>query len=202
MKDDSLSPLKISCTNSDCANDLHCFRATRKMKIMNKQGACRYCGAELIDWPRMYRVDQNDISFTFSSLKREWIRHYFWEVDIDQRAINHARRKGRISLRAAAEKRIRISVGPAHHPMQGRQTPWQGNVLYYAQHATACCCRKCMNYWYGIPTDRDLTEGEIKYFASLIDLYVGDRMPDLDNESQKVTPIRAKSTRKYEPEVN
>jgi hypothetical protein len=105
-------PLKLRCTSADCEKELHCFRATKKLRDENQSGRCRYCGADLIDWDRVHRRDVDDIDFTFESLRRELIRHHFWHVVIDQKAVNHALRKGRKRLLEAAESRIRQSVAP------------------------------------------------------------------------------------------
>ena len=35
-------------------------------------------------------------------------------------------------------------------------------------HATATCCRGCLNKWYKIPKDRDLNNQEIKFILTLI----------------------------------
>lgn len=43
-----LKPLKISCTSTDCDNNLHCFKSTQQMKRRNEQGKCRKCGVDLI----------------------------------------------------------------------------------------------------------------------------------------------------------
>ena len=45
-----LKPLKISCTSTDCDNNLHCFKSTQQMKRRNEQGKCRKCGVDLIEW--------------------------------------------------------------------------------------------------------------------------------------------------------
>ena len=125
-------PLKLSCTSADCAKQLHCFRATKKLREANQAGRCRSCGAALIDWSRVHRRDLGDADFTFESLRRELVRHHFWHITIDQKAINHARRKGRKRLLEAAEGRIRQSVGPAAPFHDGYQTPWEGsgNAIY------------------------------------------------------------------------
>src|SRR5262245_35021556 len=96
-----LEPLKITCTSSDCKNDLHCFKSTQKMRKENKEGQCRTCGTELIDWERLHQRSFEDIENTFESLKTEMIRHHFWHVEIDQKAINHAKRKGKKGLEIA-----------------------------------------------------------------------------------------------------
>src|SRR5688572_22646525 len=108
-----LEPLKLTCTSADCDNGLHCFKATRAMKKENKSGACRSCGIELVDWLRLHKKDAQDTDYTFRSLKRELIRHHFWHVQIDDKAIAHARRKGNNGMRAAARARISKYVAPA-----------------------------------------------------------------------------------------
>ena len=56
------------------------------------------------------------------------------------------------------------------------QTPFSGNVIYYAQHATATCCRKCIEAWHGIGRECHLTEEEIAYFAELMMHYIETRL--------------------------
>src|SRR5579859_7893744 len=93
-----LAPLNIKCTSSDCDADLHCFKATRKLVKAHRAGACRSCGVELIDWPRVHGRRLDDVAFTFGELRRELIRHYFWHQAFDEKALNHAKRKGRRAL--------------------------------------------------------------------------------------------------------
>jgi len=92
-----------------------------------------------------------------------------------------AHKKGIQQLRADAEKRITKYVGPASKDIfrDGTQTPFSGNIIYYAQHATATCCRKCAEEWHGIDRNRPLTEDEIKYMVDLIILYIEKRTPEL-----------------------
>jgi hypothetical protein len=182
----ALAPLKITCTSSDCDADLHCFKATRKLVEDNKVGACRKCGVELIDWDRVHARRFDDVDFTFGQLRRELIRHYFWHLAFDEKALNHARRKERILLHEAARRRIDTSVRRAGMAFDGRQTPRSGNTIFYAQHATAACCRTCIEYWHGIPKDRDLTPNQTAYLASLVIAYLDERLPDLDDAPRRV----------------
>jgi len=165
------------------------------MVVLNQRGRCRACGAELINWGRVHKRDPADATYTFAALKYELIRHHFWHVEIDYKAVNHARRKGKMGLQAAAEKRIRKSVGPAEPPFDGRQTPREGsgNIIYYAQHATASCCRKCIEEWHGIPSGQELTEDEISYLTALAMLYVDERLPTLPLCGEKVPRMTRRS---------
>ena len=181
-----LPKLAISCTKSDCDDNLHCFRSTKKLRDQGLGGACRDCHAQLVDWPRVHERQLDDAEHTFTELRLEFIRHHFWHVDIDEHARNHALRKGRTALLGSAVNRIAKSVGVANPYRDGQQTPFSGNVIYYAQHATASCCRTCIEYWHGIEKGRALTADEQEYLIQLVSLYIDDRLPDLPDGPTKV----------------
>lgn len=181
--------LDISCTSSDCDNNLHCFKATRKIKEKNLEGICRDCGAQLVDWSRVFRRDLGDVTYTFEMLKKELIRHHFWHKEIDMYAQNYAKRKGRKGIREAAENRIRKYVAPANPSYDGRQTPMERNPIFYGQHATASCCRKCVEYWHGIEQGRSMTDEEIQYLTELVCMYIYERLPELTDNGEKVLPF-------------
>ena len=188
-----LEPLKIKCTSSACGDGLHCFRATQRMRKENKEGRCRSCGVDLIDWPRVHRRSIRDVGNTFASLRREMIRHYYWHLEIDERARRHARRKGRGLLREAVAQMLRKKVAPATPPYDGRQTPRDGNVIFYAQHAVAACCRTCIEVWHGIPRGREVAPDELRYLGALCQRFIDERLPDLTEGPEKVAALRRSS---------
>lgn len=178
-------PLDIKCTDVDCENDLHCFKQLKRMPP-EKRGKCRACGADLVNWPRVHKRDISDAEHTFEALQHETIRHHFFHLNVDETAVRHAQRKGRTLLKAAARHRLEKYLAPAHPPRDGRQTPLAGNAIFYAQHATATCCRTCLEYWHAIPKERPLQDEELDYCAALIDAYLDEKLPDLDDEPIKV----------------
>jgi len=60
----------------------------------------------------------------------------------------------------------------------GKQTPYHGHPVFIAQHATATCCRSCLEKWHNIPKFRNLTSSEIEYIVEII-------MSWLKNEVEK-----------------
>ena len=50
----------------------------------------------------------------------------------------------------------------------GKQTPMKNHPVFIAQHATATCCRGCLEKWHHIPKDRCLTEKEKRFIKALI----------------------------------
>ena len=58
----------------------------------------------------------------------------------------------------------------------GKQTPMKGHPTFIAQHATATCCRGCIEKWYKIPKTRDLTTKEKKFIKALIIEWINKEM--------------------------
>jgi hypothetical protein len=50
----------------------------------------------------------------------------------------------------------------------GKQTPMRGHPVFIAQHATATCCRGCIQKWHGIEKGRALNEKELQFIVALI----------------------------------
>lgn len=183
-------PLDIKCTSSDCANDLHCFKQLKKM-TPNERGKCRECGIDLVDWHRLHLREIKDAEHTFEALQYELIRHHFFHKQFDERAISHAQRKGMVLLKDAARIRLSKYLAPAKPFRDGRQTPMQGNTIYYAQHATATCCRTCLEYWHAVPKGRELTNDELEYCVKLVNLFLDLRLPKLGEAPINVPRKRA-----------
>ena len=187
--------LPIACTDSNCGGGFHCFRATKEMVQQNRGGTCRACGTSLIDWPRVHQRTLSDLEHTFASLKKELIRHFFWHIALGQRAINHARRKGKNCLRGGVRHHLENVIGPAQPFHDGHQTPMpvpeEATSMYpYAQHATATCCRTCLEYWHGIPKGRALSGEELNYLVELVCRYIEDRIPEITDDGESIPPIR------------
>ena len=182
--------MKISCTSTNCNNNLHCFQLTKKQARVGPSGRCRDCDAQLVDWVRVHRRDAEDFEYTLEALRFELIRHHFWHIPLSDYAVNYARRKGRAELYNAVQRQIGQAVGRADHPAQGRQTPREtspkATAVHYAQHATASCCRKCVEEWHAIPRDRDLKPEEIRYLTDLAMKYIMSRIPDLADGPMRI----------------
>ncbi len=187
-----LKPLKITCTSTKCEDNLHCFRQSGRIAKTtgSSGGKCRSCGAQLVNWDRVHQRNLNDVGYTIEALKYELIRHYFWHIPLSEYAINYARRKGKVALRIAVQKQIRNAVANPDHPLQGRQTPREtsphATVVHYSQHATASCCRRCLEEWHGIPMNEHLNEEQIEYLTDLSMRYIEGRLPDLNEQPVQV----------------
>lgn len=63
---------------------------------------------------------------------------------------------------------------------EGRQTPWKGHPVFIAQHATATCCRSCIEKWHGIPKTKPLSDNEFNF---IIDLIISWISKEIENAS-------------------
>ena len=80
----------------------------------------------------------------------------------------YARAKGKETIDRHAHEMLAKRVGPAHPLKDGKQTPYRGHPVFTAQHATATCCRGCIERWHHIPRGRALTDAEIDALARLV----------------------------------
>ena len=77
-------------------------------------------------------------------------------------------RKGIGTVCRHAEEFVRTRLAPAFIPNDGRQTPMRGHPVFVAQHATACCCRGCLEKWHGIPAGRAMSPEEQRYVVAVL----------------------------------
>lgn len=76
--------------------------------------------------------------------------------------------KGFDTIRSHAVDFISKRVAPADIPNDGKQTPMRGHPVFTAQHATATCCRGCINKWHKFPKGVQLTKEQQEYLVDLI----------------------------------
>jgi hypothetical protein len=76
--------------------------------------------------------------------------------------------RGREAIRDHASDLIRERVAPAQPRKDGKQTPYRGHPVFVAQHATATCCRTCLERWHAIPKGHELTEEQHGYVVDVI----------------------------------
>ena len=153
-----LVPLELKCAMSACKNGRHCLdhlRKPRKGEKATPPGACRDCGTQVIDLPgpggRRYG-DLEELISTCTEQQSELIRAHYWHVQIDQWAYNQARRLGLDEVR----RRVADAVTDAmtrNDAWTSRGASYRKNIVPYAQHATATCCRRCAAYWHGLPAN-------------------------------------------------
>ncbi len=77
---------------------------------------------------------------------------------LSKKDIEYIRDKGMETIESHARDFVRQKLSPAEPVNDGKQTPMSGHPVFKAMHATACCCRGCLNKWYKVPMHTQLNE--------------------------------------------
>ena len=112
-------------------------------------------------------------SEAFAKLDRSSFRRRFHLSAALRRYIE---RKGMDAIRRHAEDFVRIRLAPAHPASDGRQTPMRGHPVFVAQHATATCCRGCLNRWWKVPLGVALSQDRQAKVVGLIMAWIEREM--------------------------
>ena len=87
---------------------------------------------------------------------------------LDEGDIEYIKKQGFDKIRSHAEDFVEKRLAPAYIPNDGSQTPMRGHPVFKAQHATACCCRGCLEKWYGVKKGKELTKLQQEKIVNLI----------------------------------
>ena len=114
-----------------------------------------------------------ELNEVFAALARSAFRCKFHLQDKD---IAYLQSKGLLTVIEHAKDFIGKHLTPAEPANDGKQTPFRGHPVFVAQHATACCCRGCLEKWHRIPKGRPLTSDEEAYIVNVLERWLGDEM--------------------------
>ena len=101
--------------------------------------------------------DRNEL---FTRLSRSDFRSRFHLTEKDKA---YVREKGMDTIRSHARDFVEKRLSSEAPENDGKQTPMKGHPVFIAQHATACCCRGCLEKWHSIPSGKVLTQAEQEY---------------------------------------
>lgn len=90
----------------------------------------------------------------------------------------YIREKGMDVIESHARDFVRKRLAPAEIANDGKQTPMKGHPVFMAQHATATCCRGCLNKWYHVPVHTELTEVQQEKIVHLIMTWIEREMEE------------------------
>lgn len=79
-------------------------------------------------------------------------------------------------IESHAHDLVRKRIGDAFIPNDGKQTPTKGHPVFIAQHATACCCRKCLKKWHNISSNKKLSKEEEDYIVNIIMTWIKNEL--------------------------
>jgi predicted Fe-S protein YdhL (DUF1289 family) len=101
----------------------------------------------------------------FSRLARSGFRQRFHLAAPER---EYLQERGLDAVLQHADRFITERLAPAFPPRDGKQTPYRGHPVFVAQHATATCCRGCLEKWHGIARGRPLTDVEREHVLAVL----------------------------------
>jgi len=66
-------------------------------------------------------------------------------------------------------------IAPERPKNDGKQTPMRGHPVFVAQHATATCCRSCLEKWHSIAKGIPLDNEHIDYIVTILERWLRDQ---------------------------
>ena len=122
----------------------------------------------------MFVLQENQrINKRLEGLKKSKFRNSFYLKEKDKQ---YVREKGIETIEKHARDFIEKRLAPEEIKNDGKQTPMRGHPVFIAQHATACCCRGCLNKWHKIPKNIELSEEQKNYVIEVIMTWVKRQM--------------------------
>ena len=113
------------------------------------------------------------INRVLESLSKSKFRSSFYLKIKDK---EYVREKGVETIEKHARDFIEKRLAPKEIKNDGKQTPMRGHPTFIAQHATACCCRGCLNKWHKIPRNIELSNEQKDYIVEVIMTWIKRQM--------------------------
>lgn len=110
-----------------------------------------------------------DLDELFTGLAKSRFRSRF---NLNAKDLQYLHTKGIETILSHADDFIGKRLAPAQPLNDGQQTPYRGHPVFVAQHATACCCRGCLEKWHRIPQGRELNLDERNYIRSVLERWL------------------------------
>jgi hypothetical protein len=114
-----------------------------------------------------------ELDEVFAALSKSAFRSKFC---LQGKDITYLHTKGLPTVIDHAKDFVAKRLAPAMPANDGKQTPFRGHPVFVAQHATACCCRGCLEKWHRIPKGRPLTLDEEAYIVNVLERWLGEEM--------------------------
>ncbi|MCH4207055.1 MAG: DUF4186 domain-containing protein [Solobacterium sp.] len=95
---------------------------------------------------------------------------------LSQKDRDYVNEKGMDVIRSHAEAFVKERLAPKEPANDGKQTPFRGHPVFVAQHACACCCRGCLNKWYHVPKEVELSQVQQTKIVNLLMAWIEKEM--------------------------
>lgn len=117
------------------------------------------------------------LELLFARLQRSTFRSRF-RLGVKER--QYCLDKGPETVDRHAADFVAARPAPAQPRNDGKQTPMRGHPVFIAQHATATCCRGCLQKWHNIPAGEALNPEQQRYIVEVIHYWLVKQMNETE----------------------
>ncbi len=112
----------------------------------------------------------SDLDPLFERLAKSRFRSSF---KLKGKELSYLKHKGINIILEHGRDFINTRLAPANPANDSKQTPMRNHPIFIAQHATATCCRKCLQKWHRIPAkDHELSQDERAYVLGVLEHWI------------------------------
>ncbi|HEX8710099.1 MAG TPA: DUF4186 domain-containing protein [Pyrinomonadaceae bacterium] len=130
------------------------------------------------------KSNERDLDEIFDKLKQSAFRRRF---RLPSKEMEYLKARGlKVILEHAADF-INKRLAPASPANDGKQTPLRNHPVFVAQHATATCCRGCLEKWHGIRKGAALQDDEQQYVLAVLERWLRGQGGRPEDEDQSRT---------------
>ena len=97
-------------------------------------------------------------------------------IHLQEKELAYLRKKGRSEVLKHAAEFVEQRLAPAFPANDGKQTPWHNHPVFVAQHATATCCRGCLEKTHGIARGHELSREELGHALAAIERWLSSAL--------------------------
>lgn len=117
------------------------------------------------------------IEQALEKLSKSSFRSKFYLKEAD---FSYIERVGMEKIEQHARDFVKERLAPTNPHNDGKQTPMKGHPVFVAQHATACCCRGCLNKWYGVKMGVPMSEVQQEKVVNLLMTWIQKQLEQHD----------------------
>lgn len=115
-----------------------------------------------------YRIERKLDELKTSNFRRRFT--------LGPKEVEYLNKNGMDKIKEHTVDFITKRLKPQFPNRDGSQTPMRGHPTFVAQHATATCCRGCLEKWHHIPRGHELTDEQVNYVVNTIMTWIENDM--------------------------
>ncbi len=117
-------------------------------------------------------LELRDLDELFAALDRSRFRRRF---ALRGKEAAYLQQRGLETILVHARQFVSDRLAGAEPANDGKQTPMRNHPVFIGQHATATCCRGCLEKWHHIEKGRALSDAEIDYVVRVIERWLREQ---------------------------